>query len=279
MNRQILPMLVLVVAACGGGADPEARPTSPPATTIDDPATSTTGGASTSTTAGVNVSSAPGSTTTTTSLRPVTEAEPLVMWIIGDSFIELFGPALVNRSLETGVIDAEIDFRYVSGLSRPDYFDWPAYIGEQLSDVNPDVAVVMFGGNDAQDVELGGERFDVGTEAWNDLYCTRVAEAMDVLLTGLDRVYWIGLPIMRSDRFTANALVMNWAYETEAARRPGVTYISSFDLFADEDGEYNAYLDGKLMRFTDGAHFVWNGAYRLADAVLPEIAADWNIAL
>ena len=31
------------------------------------------------------------------------------------------------------------------------------------------------------------------------------------------------------------------------------------------------------MRFTDGAHFVWNGAYRLADAVLPVIAADWDI--
>ena len=201
------------------------------------------------------------------------------MWVIGDSFIELFGPALVNRTLDTGVIDAEVDFRYVSGLSRPDYFDWPAYINQELPDLEPDVAVVMFGGNDAQDVELAGERFDVGTDAWLDLYCTRVAEAMDALLAGVDHVYWIGLPIMKSDRFTANAVMMNGAYEAEASHRPRVTYISSFDLFADEDGEYNAYLDGKLMRYTDGAHFVWNGAYRLADAVLPVVAADWDINL
>ena len=201
------------------------------------------------------------------------------MWIIGDSFMELFGPALVNRSLDTGVIEAEVEFRYVSGLSRPDYFDWPAYIGQELPDVDPDVAVVMFGGNDAQDVELAGDRFNVGTEAWYELYCTRVAEAMDVLLTGVDHVYWIGLPIMKSDRFTANAQVMNEAYETQAAERAQVTYIPSFELFADEDGKYSAYLDGKLMRFTDGAHFVWNGAYRLADAVLPVIAADWDIRL
>ena len=222
-----------------------------------------------------------GSSTTITevALRSVTGDAPLNLWIIGDSFLELFGPALVNRSIDTGVIDAGVDFRYVSGLSRPDFFDWPTYIADELPDIDPDAVVVMFGGNDAQDVQLGGKRFDVGTQAWADLYSIRVAEAMDALLAGADRVYWVGLPIMRSDRFTTNVLTMNAAYQSEAAKRPGVTYISSFDLFSDENGEYSPYLDGKLMRFTDGAHFVWNGAYRLADAMLPVIAADWNIHL
>ena len=217
----------------------------------------------------------PTSSTTLPGPRPITAEDPLVLWVIGDSFLELFGPALMNRCADTGVIDAAVDFRYVSGLSRPDFFDWPAYIADQLPALNPDAVVVMFGGNDAQDVEFGGERFNVGTDAWVDLYAARVGEAMDVLLTGVDHVYWIGLPIMRSDRFTANAQTMNAAYRDGADARPGVTYISSFELFTDEDGDYNAYLDGKLMRFTDGAHFVWNGAYRLADAVLPVIASDW----
>jgi hypothetical protein len=248
---------------------------------MEDQSTSTTAPVATIATAtetdptAITATDAP--TTTVPTFRSVTGDAPLTLWIIGDSFLELFGPALVNRSLDTGVIDASVDFRYVSGLSRPDYFDWPAYIADQLPEVNPDAVVVMFGGNDAQDVELGGERFDVGTQAWVDLYAIRVAEAMDVLLSGADCVYWVGLPIMRSDRFTANAQIMNATYEAAAAVRPAVTYISSFDLFKDEDGEYSAYLDGKLMRFTDGAHFVWNGAYRLADAVLPVIADDWSI--
>lgn len=203
----------------------------------------------------------------------------MVVWAIGDSFLELFGPALVNRSDDTGIIEAAVDFRYVSGLSRPDFFDWPAHIAEKVPKIAPDAVVVMFGGNDAQDVEFGGERFDVGTQAWVDLYDIRVAEAMDVLVAGVDRVYWIGLPIMKSDRFTINAQTMNAAYQSAAAGRPAVTYISSFELFQDDKGKYSAYLDGKLMRFTDGAHFVWNGAYRLADAVLPVIAADWGIDL
>ncbi len=248
---------------------------------MEDQSTSTTATVATiatsTTTAPTVITTTGAPTTTVPTFRSVTADEPLTMWIIGDSFLELFGPALVNRSADTGVIDAEVDFRYVSGLSRPDYFDWPAYIADQLPEVSPDAVVVMFGGNDAQDVEYGGERFDVGTQAWVDLYAIRVAEAMDVLLTGTDRVYWIGLPIMKSDRFTTNAQTMNAAYEAAAAARPAITYVSSFDLFTDEDGAYSAYLDGKLMRFTDGAHFVWNGAYRLADAVLPVIAADWNI--
>ena len=212
-------------------------------------------------------------------LRVATTEHPLHVWIIGDSFIELFGPSLVSRCADTGVIEAVADFRYISGLTRPDFFDWPAYIEEELPEMNPDVAVVMFGGNDSQPVVIDGERFEVGTEGWVDLYAMRVAEAMDVLLRGVDRVYWIGLPIMKSGGFTANARMMNAVYETEAAERPRMTYISSFELFQDENGEYSAYLDGKQVRFNDGAHFVWNGAYRLADAVLPVIATDWGIDL
>jgi hypothetical protein len=223
----------------------------------------------------------PDSTTTTTrpALRPVTIADPLDLWIIGDSFVELFGPALVNRSTDTGVIDATVDFRFISGLSRPDYFDWPAYIAEQLPEVSPDAVVVQFGGNDAQTVAVGGERFELGTDAWVALYATRVAEAMDILVTGTERVYWVGLPIMESETFTANVLKMNAVYEAEAALRPRVTYIAAFDLFKDETGQFNNYLDGQHMRYADGAHYTWNGGYRLADAVLPAIAEDWQILL
>jgi hypothetical protein len=111
------------------------------------------------------------------------------------------------------------------------------------------------------------------------LYATRVAEAMDILVTGTDRVYWVGLPIMESETFTANVLKMNAVYEAEAALRPQVTYISPFDLFKDETGRFNNYLDGKHMRYADGAHYTWNGGYRLADEVLPVIAGDWQILL
>lgn len=222
------------------------------------------------------------STTTTTSLpplRPVGAADPLDLLIIGDSFAELFGPALVNRSTDSGVVEATVDFQFISGLSRPDYFDWPSYLSGELPGVAPDAVVAIFGGNDAQDVAVSGEIFEVGTEAWIDLYAIRVAEVMDTLLADVERVYWVGLPIMESENFTANVVMMNTVYEAEAKERPRVTYVSSFDLFKDENGQYNAYLDGRHMRYADGAHFTWNGGYRLADEVLPVIADQWEFQI
>ena len=251
------------------------RPTPAPTTSVAAPTGTTTPERPGTTTPEPPTTTKP----TAPGLRPVTAAEPLELWIIGDSFVELFGPALVNRSTDPGTIEAAVDFRYVSGLTRPDFFDWPAYIAEQLPIVAPDAVVVVFGGNDAQPVVIDGERVEVGAGAWLDLYSHRVGEAMDVLAAGTDRVYWIGLPIMESSAFTRTVQMLNGVYEAEAATRPQITYFSTFDLFSDENGNYSAYLDGTLVRFTDGAHFTWDGAYLLADAVLDTITTEWGIPI
>ena len=225
-----------------------------------------------------------GSTTTTAApadLREITAAEPMKLWIIGDSFVELFGPALENDASETGVMQTEVDFRFISGLVRSDYFDWPAHITQRLPEVQPDAVVVMFGGNDGQPLTWEGRELQPDTPEWLEVYHGLVGEAMDVLLTGTTRVYWVGLPIMRDDRFTQRVIGFNQVYEEEAAERPGVVYVDIFDLFKDENGEYSTYLrtdSGDLldMRMDDGAHFSWNGAYRLSEFVLRAIATDWG---
>ena len=58
-------------------------------------------------------------------------------------------------------------------------------------------------------------------------------------------------------------------------------YLDIFELFSDENGEYSTYLrtrSGDLleMRTEDGAHFSWNGAYRLSWFVLNVIAEEWG---
>jgi hypothetical protein len=234
--------------------------------------------------------SLPGESTTTTTtttvppaLRVVGEDDPLRLWAIGDSFVELFGPALGNDAAETGVVVPEYDFRFISGLIREDYFDWPAHVAQRLPDVQPDAVVVMFGGNDGQPIPIDGVLREPEEPEWLELYHDRVGGLMDVLLTGTSRVYWLGLPIMRDDRFTERVLMFNEVYRTEAEARPAVTYVDTFELFQDEDGEYSTYLrtdSGDLleMRTPDGAHFSWNGAYRLAEHVLEIIGADWGFA-
>jgi hypothetical protein len=236
----------------------------------------------------------PGSTTTTSlpetstttteppgDLETPTAENPMKLWVVGDSFVELFGPAMQNDAADTGVIESEVDFRFISGLVRPDYFDWPAHLTVRVPEVAPDVVVAMYGGNDGQSIFVGGQELTQGSEAWYEEYHSRVGAIMDLLLTEATRVYWVGLPIMRDDTFTEVVRGMNQVFEEEAAERPGVTYLDTFELFSDDNGEYSTYLrtnSGDLldMRTEDGAHLSWNGAYRLSWFVLNVIADDWG---
>ncbi len=195
--------------------------------------------------------------------------------------MELLGPSIVNESDDSGVVDAVVDFRFVSGLTWRDFFDWPAYAAEQLPLVQPDVVIAMYGGNDGQNANVDGVIVERWTPEWIEFYRGRVAEAMDTFISEGSMVYWIALPIMASDLFSEHVALMNEVYREEAAKRTAVSIIESWDLFTDESGNYSAYLTNaagnlELMRYGDGVHFTWAGARRLATAVFEQMQTDWS---
>ncbi len=55
------------------------------------------------------------------------------------------------------------DYHVSSGLSRPDFFDWPQRLVDEIVDFRPDAAAVLFGANDGQDVMYQGKVLKVGT--------------------------------------------------------------------------------------------------------------------
>jgi hypothetical protein len=234
------------------------------------------------------VTTAPSPTTTASTIPTTvpgpTADDPLKVWIVGDSLVEMLGPELRNDLAETGVVVSEIDFRFSSSLVRPDYFDWPAHVSQRIGEVRPDVIVAQFGGNDSQDMIYDGEYRTLDTDAWVEGYRGLVGDLMDVFLEGgVGQVYWIGLPIMRSELFTQRALVYNEAYRAEAAERDRVDYLDVFDLFKDADGNYSTYLpneDGQMviMRSADGVHYALDGGRKLARYVAAIIAGDWGFA-
>jgi hypothetical protein len=228
------------------------------------------------------------STTTTTTLpaddfrlRRPTDDDPLRVWVIGDSLMELLGPSIVNESEDSGLVHAEVDFRFVSGLTRRDFFDWPAYAAEQLPVVQPDVVIAMFGGNDGQDANVDGIIVERWTPDWIEFYRSRVADAMDTFTSGGAHLYWIALPVMANDVFSEHVQLMNGVYREEASTRPAVSVVDTWDLFTDESGRYSAYLTNEagnleLMRYGDGIHFTWAGARRLAAAIFQQMRNDWS---
>jgi len=217
-------------------------------------------------------------TTTLHGLRTPTAEQPLKLWVGGDSMAQVFGQALERMAGETGVIAPTLDYRISTGLTRPDFFDWPAHFVEIVDQQNPEVMVVMFGANDAQGMKIEGQVYDVFDPEWQNEYRRRVGLVMDYLRQGGRQLVWVGQPIMESDNFSNKQAVLNAIYQEEAAKRPGLLFIDSWTLFSAPDGGYSAYLanasgDQVLMRQQDGIHLSLAGGDRLASVVLGQIQA------
>ena len=202
---------------------------------------------------------------------------------MGDSFVEFVAPVLRSDLAETGVVDTETDFRFSSGLIRRDVFDWPAHVTGRLPEVVPDVVIAQFGGNDGQEVNINGVIVGPEDQEWQNLYLERVLELADVLLgSGVERVYWLGLPIMRNQAFDARVRIMNSVYAEAAASRDGVTFVDVYSLFQDTRGEFSTYLEdagGDLVavRTPDGAHYTLEGATLVANLLAEMLTIDLGL--
>ena len=214
--------------------------------------------------------------------RTITRKDKLRLYIIGDSMAQVFGSSLENLAEETGFIKAKLDYKVSSGLSRPDYFDWPQRMIDQIVEFDPDATAVLFGANDGQNVMYKGKVLEVGSKAWQEVYGRRVGKAMDILTKGGRRAYWVGNPIMRDANYRERISMMDHIYEAEAKKHPGVFYVPTWALFANEKGSYTEYLpdengDPVLMRAPDGIHLSRAGGDRMAQATLDVIEKDWGI--
>lgn len=229
------------------------------------------------------VTTAPATTPPDPMRRTVTSTDPLTMYIGGDSMVGQFGPMLDDRVSRSEMVQAEIVFEFESGLSRPDFLDWPARLERVSEELDPDVFVLYFGGNDAQAIyQPEGEWIDFGTPEWEAEYRRRVDGVMASLGESGHWVYWMGMPIVRSDTFRSRVRLLNEIYESEAARHPRVTFVEAWSVFAGPDGGYSEYLtdpQGNLvdMRLDDGVHYTTAGAIRLAEVVYGVLAEDWGL--
>lgn len=211
--------------------------------------------------------------------------DPLRTWVIGDSLTEQLGPALRDRLARTGVAQGHHEFHYSSGLTRPDFYDWPRRATEIVQQSDPDAWVVMVGGNDAQDLRSPEGRFiPFASEAWEEEYRARVGTLMDLLVEGGRRVVWVGQPVMRDADFDRRMAYLDGIYADEARSRGAVAFVDARPLFVqDAGGGYAAYLPGadgllQLMRLGDGIHLTRAGAERLSDAVVAALDAQWHLA-
>jgi uncharacterized protein len=173
--------------------------------------------------------------------------------------------------------------RLSSGLTRPDYFDWPKQMGRIVRDFRPDVVVVMVGSNDTQAMRYpDGRVIPPGTREWALAYRQQVAGLLKAAAGRGAHVVLVGLPPMRDGFRHRSAITLNGHFEKEADLSPSADFIDVFSEFAGRRGRYVAYLrteQGRvqLIRGPDGVHFSPTGYGMLADRVIDHMRNRWDL--
>jgi hypothetical protein len=213
-----------------------------------------------------------------------TTAQPLRVWVAGDSLAEVPGQALERIGGAVDVVGLES--RLSTGLARPDLYNWFTRIEEVPHELRPRVAVLSFGADDAHDfmagVPAGHTVGPIGSRSWSAEYRRRVDGVTRELNADGIYVVWLGLPIPDGPGFKKSFPVVNDVLEAVAARHPKTsTYVDTWHLLDDAHGRYTPYLRVHgtltLMRLPDGVHYTAAAGDLIAKQVVTQLRASYNL--
>ncbi len=228
-------------------------------------------------------------TTTTTTLPQLdphpTPAAPLRVLIVGDSVGLDLGQPLVSTLAAYGNVTTYLDGRIDTGLTRPDYFNWPAELQVDLTNQQPNLVIVMIGANDPQGLVTPDGSLRFGQPGWDAAYSARVAAFIAEANAAGARVLWVGMPPMQDPGLDAALRHLNGLVQVQVNRsKGGARYLSSVPTLGDRQGNYSAFLPDAsgaevMVRTPDGIHLAPGGGARLAAGVANAIHAEFHVQL
>ena len=200
---------------------------------------------------------------------------------VGDSVMLDLGTQLQYTLKEKyNITDTKIDYKVSSGLNRIDYYDWYARTRELINDYQPDVIIVLFGGNDTQDInDYQGKYRAIMTKEWQKAYQERVDKYAELLkYSSVQKVYWVGQSISNKSFYLNQFPVMNDIYKKASKVSGRIQFISTWDTFA-EGGQFTPVVADKsgkrgYVKVNDGLHFTSHGAQIISDLIIDKMATD-----
>jgi hypothetical protein len=214
--------------------------------------------------------------------RVPTVQQPLKVWMAGDSLMGSISQSFTALVRADARLQVSSDYRIGTGLARPDVFNWPDRIRDQLVAATPDVVVLSFGTNDDQDMASAGRRVALGGADWQATYARRVNDILTIAATGTRQVIWLGIPAVRRARLNHTKDIINQVVKTAAASFPAVAYVDPGPALDTPAGGYTTYLNdntGKpiAVRESDGIHLTMSGANHVTPLILTAIEALWSV--
>ncbi|MCS6760261.1 MAG: DUF459 domain-containing protein, partial [Candidatus Devosia euplotis] len=115
--------------------------------------------------------------------------------VFGDSMAIDLSNALERRYAEDANLVVVIKQGISSsGFVRDDFFDWNAALRDQIAADSFDLAIVIIGINDWQELKENGVTLAPLTEAWTSAYQAHMTEFLSQLRVAHKPMIWVGLP-------------------------------------------------------------------------------------
>ncbi|MBD2299109.1 DUF459 domain-containing protein [Nostoc sp. FACHB-190] len=200
---------------------------------------------------------------------PIKQAEPAKRFLLlGDSIMSFLGVAFENdvKKSDYGLESIKVFYKISTGLNRIDFYDWYSRTRELIQQNNPDIMVVIFGGNDDQNIlDANKKLYAELTPEWEKAYEERVERYAKLLDEyPVKKVYWIGHPISNVARYNKFFPIFNRIYQKVSAVHPKIEFVDYWNTFA-VNGKFSpiaADSTGRKarVRYNDGLHPTEHGA-------------------
>ena len=155
-----------------------------------------------------------------------------------------------------------------SGFVRDDYFNWNTTINEQIAADTFDLAIVIIGINDRQEMKVNGQSYAPLSDEWKAEYQSWMNQFLGSLRAARKPVVWVGLPPMSKTDYST-AMTQISALQKLAAFSGGAEFLDIYERFLGEDGRYTSQgpdVNGQnaRMRKDDGIHLATAGSDKVA---------------
>lgn len=207
------------------------------------------------------------------------------LFFVGDSMMQGVAPRIKQALYQKEGIDGVDLSKQSTGLSYPNFYNWPKVVEETLAkDKDIRVMVVYLGANDPWDFPVPGRKqyLRFKSPEWERAYRSRIRQ---LLLSAKEHdipVIWLGAPCMRKDQLHRDMIYLNRLYQEEVERFNG-HYLPTSDILGCSDAGYAAHVvtdkGQQRVRANDGIHFTVAGQRMVGNRVIDLLSINPQEAL
>jgi uncharacterized protein len=192
--------------------------------------------------------------------------------VIGDQMAGGMGAGISRMAENDDNIQVTNRFNEISGLVRPEIYDWAQAIPKMVEGKDFTTVFVLMGLNDRRDMRNGDLVLKFASPEWIAAYKQRVDGVIDALTSQHIKVYWMGEPPMGDPALDGDMQLLT-SYQKERVEAKGGIFIDLRTPFLGPDGKYSdrgpddTGADRRL-RESDGVTFFKMGNNRLGQIAL-----------